>query len=68
MSLSKIGLLLDIVGALILGLESWVKLRTIKENSITVGHGPIGGFWRLLFKFAWPLVVLGFIFQFLGSQ
>ncbi|OLP18267.1 hypothetical protein BST81_11695 [Leptolyngbya sp. 'hensonii'] len=67
MSFSKLGLILDIVAASLLGLESWIKLRTIREDSITIGHGQVGAFWKLLFLLSWPLLVLGFVFQFMGS-
>lgn len=67
MSISQVGLVLDIVAAAILGFESWVKLRTIREDSIVIGHGHIGGFWRVLFFLAWPLLILGFVLQFVGS-
>lgn len=67
MSISQIGLVLDIIAALILGFESWIKLRTIGSDSISVGHGEIGAFWRLLFLFGYPLLILGFVLQFLGS-
>jgi ABC-type maltose transport system permease subunit len=68
MSISQAGLILDIVAAGILGFESWLKLRSIHEDSIVVGYGQIGCFWRVLFLLAWPLLLLGFVFQFVGSQ
>lgn len=68
MSLNHVGLVLNIIAALLLAFESWLKVRGIRENSISVGHGHIGGFWRLLFALAWPTLVVGFAFQFAGSQ
>jgi len=67
MNLSQFGLLLDVFGALILGFESWIKLRTIQPNSIQVGYGQVGIFWRALILLGWPLVIGGFILQFIGS-
>lgn len=67
MSISQIGLILDIIAALIIGFESWIKLRTIGSDSITVGYGEIGDFWRILFLLGYPLLIIGFVFQFLGS-
>ena len=67
MNLSQLGLLLNVFGALILGFESWIKLRTIQRNSIQIGHGQVGIFWRALIFLGWPLVIGGFILQFIGS-
>jgi hypothetical protein len=68
MSVSQSGLLLDIVAVLILGLETWVKTRGIRADSIAVGHGQVGGFWRVLFLFGYPLLLMGFVLQFIGAS
>ncbi len=68
MSLSHLGLCFDIIAASLLGFESWIKLRTIQENSIVIGYGKIGVFWRWIFFLSWPLLVLGFILQYIGSK
>jgi hypothetical protein len=67
MSISQAGLILDITAALILGFESWIKLRTIGEDSICVGHGSIAGSWKIPFFLGYPFLILGFILQYVGS-
>jgi hypothetical protein len=68
MTFTQIGLVLNIVGVLVLAFESWIKLRTIRADSIVIGHGQIGLFWRLLFLTGYPLLLLGFAFQFVGAS
>lgn len=67
MPITQYGLLLDIVAVLILALDDWIKLRTIEANSIRIGHGQVGCFLRFLFAFGYPLLILGFVLQFIGS-
>jgi ABC-type sulfate transport system permease component len=66
--MSQWGLLLDIVAVLTLGLETWVKTRGIQADSFTVGYGEVGGFWRVLFRFGYPLLLMGFVLQFIGAS
>ena len=67
MSLSQLGLILDIVGAALAALDAWVKTRGIGVDSISVGHGATGGFWKICGPLGFLLLAIGFILQFFGS-
>jgi hypothetical protein len=69
MSITQYGLLLDIVAVLTLGLESWLKLRAIdSDGSIRIYSRQGDGFGQFLFAFGYPLMILGFVLQFIGSS
>lgn len=68
MNLSQLGLLLNIIGTIILAFESWVRLRTIRPDATVIGYGQIGIFWRGLFRLGWPLVIAGFVLQYIGGS
>jgi hypothetical protein len=69
MSIAQYGLLLDIVAVLILGLESWLKLRAIdSDGSIRIYSRQPSSFGQFLFALGYPLMILGFVLQFIGSS
>ena len=68
MSLNKIGLICGTLGALFGALDTWVRIRGIGVDSISVGHGATGSFWRILGILSYLFLFVGFILQFLGSS
>lgn len=68
MNLSQLGLVLDIVGASLAALDAWVRTRGIGVDSIFVGHGASGGFWKICGALGFALLVVGFILQFIGTM
>ncbi len=68
MNTSQAGLILDFAGVLILALRSWSEFRVTGTRTITMGSRLNSLFWRLVFIFGYPLLLGGFVLQFVGSM
>ena len=67
MSLSQIGLVMDMIGVAVLAHDTWLRVRGIQANCITVGHGELGCL-GLLPWVGYPLLFFGFMTQLIGSM
>ena len=68
MSLNHAGLICGMLGASLGVLDTLVRIRVIGVNSIIVGHGATGGFWKISGLLSYLFIFIGFILQFLGSS
>ena len=67
MNISQLGLILGIAGASLATLDAWVRTRGIGVDSISIGHGASGGFWKICGPLGFALLVVGFVLQYIGS-
>lgn len=68
MSMSQWGLIADIVGVLFLALETFLKTRGIRSDSFIIGGGPPEGLLLLFSAIGYPLLIIGFVLQLIGSK
>ena len=68
MTLNQVGLLMDVFGALAVGLEASVRTRGLRSDMIVVGHGVNERALYLLSIGGYFLLVAGFGFQFLAAS
>ena len=67
MTLNHIGLILNIIGATLGGIDAWIRTRGITANSISVGHGKVSRLWKISGFLGYILLVSGFLLQYIDS-
>ena len=67
MTLNQVGLLMDVFGALAVGLEANIKTRGLHRDMIVVGHGVNDQALSLLSIVGYLLLVADFVCQFLAA-